>query len=172
MTVLVLDTSALIMGFNPSRPGEAYSVQAVEDELSQGTMPQLRFRMFKEKGALTVLAPTPRARGMVEEASSKAGESGYLSSADREILALALDLKLDGMEPVIVSDDYAVQNLAEYLQIHHGSLANFGIVHRFQWIMYCPACNRRYKPPEKTCRVCGTDLKRKVLSKTRITKRG
>ncbi len=171
MTVLVLDTSAFIMGFNPSKPGEAYSVQAVEDELSQGTMPQLRFRMFRDKGDLTVRVPSLRARGMVEEASLKAGESGYLSWADREVLALALDLKLDGSEPIIVSDDYAVQNLAEYLQIHHGSLANFGIVHRFQWIMYCPACHRRYQPPEKQCRVCGTDLKRKILSKTRATKR-
>lgn len=170
--MLVLDTSAFIMGFNPSKPGEAYSVQAVEDELSQGTMPQLRFRMFREKGDLNVRTPSPRARSLVEDATSRAGESGYLSEADREVLALALDLKLTGLEPVVVSDDYAVQNLAEFLQIHHGSLANFGIVHKFQWIMYCPACHRRYRPPEKKCRVCGTDLKRKVLAKTRIAKRG
>lgn len=172
MRVLVLDTSAFIMGFNPSRPGEAYSVQAVEDELSQGTMPQLRFRMFREKGDLTVRPPSLRAREKVEEATHLAGESGYLSNADREVLALAVDLKADSLDPVIVSDDYAVQNLAEYLQINHGSLANFGIVHKFQWMMYCPACHRRYKPPEKKCRVCGTDLRRKVLSKTRAARRG
>lgn len=169
--MLVLDTSAFIMGFNPSKSGEAYSVQAVEDELSQGTMPQLRFRMFREKGDLTVRTPSPRARNLVEDATSRAGESGYLSEADREVLALALELKLTGLDPVVVSDDYAVQNLAEFLQIHHGSLANFGIIHKFQWIMYCPACHRRYRPPEKKCSVCGTDLKRKVLSKTRASKR-
>ena len=168
--MLVLDTSAFIMGFNPSKSGEAYSVRAVEEELSAGTMPQLRFRMFSEKGELKVQAPSLRAEGMVEEASRKAGESGYLSKADREVLALALDLKLDGHEPVIVSDDYAIQNLAEHLQIGHSSLANFGIVHRFDWIMYCPACYRRYRPPEKKCRVCGTDLKRKVLSKKKATR--
>ena len=159
------------MGFNPSTPGEAYSVEAVESELSQGTMQQLRFRMFKEKGNLTVRSPTARARGLVEDAASKAGETGYLSEADREVLALALDLKSDGLDPVVVSDDYAVQNLAEYLRLGHGSLANFGIVHKFQWIMYCPACHRRYKPPEKKCRVCGSDLRRKVLSKSRALKR-
>ena len=167
--MLVLDTSAFIMGFNPSKIREAYSVRAVEEELSAGTMPQLRFQMFSEKGELKVQTPSPRAQGMVEEASSKAGESGYLSKADREVLALALDLKLDGHEPVIVSDDYAIQNLAEHLQIGHSSLANFGIIHRFDWIMYCPACYRRYKPPEKKCRVCGTDLRRKVLSKKKAT---
>jgi len=171
LTTLVLDTSAFIMGFNPSKTEDAYSVKAVEEELSEGTMPQLRFRMFKEKGDLTVRPPSLRAERIVEEASSRAGESGYLSRADREVLALAMDLKLDGSEPVIVSDDYAIQNLADHLQIRHSSLANFGIVHRFDWIMYCPACFRRYKPPEKKCRVCGTELKRKVLSKTRASRR-
>ena len=71
-------------------------------------------------------------------------------------VALALDLKLDGQEPVIVSDDYAVQNMAEHLSLNYGSLANFGIVHKFNWIMYCPACHRRSTGPEKTSRVCGT----------------
>lgn len=171
MTVLVLDTSAFIMGFNPNKGSEAYSVHEVEEELSAGTMPQLRFRMFMEKGVLIVQSPSPRAEGLVDDASRKAGESSYLSSADREVLALAMDLKLSNREPVIVSDDYAIQNLAEHLGINHSSLANFGIVHRFEWIMFCPACFRRYKPPEKTCLVCGTNLKRKVLSKAKARKR-
>jgi endoribonuclease Nob1 len=171
LTVLVLDTSAFIMGFNPSKAQDAYSVRAVEKELSEGTMPQLRFRMFSEKGDLIVRTPSPRGESLVEEASSRAGESGYLSDADREVLALAMDLKLEGKEPVVVSDDYAIQNLADHLQISHSSLANFGIVHRFDWIMYCPACFRRYKPPLKKCGVCGTELKRKVLSKTRASRR-
>lgn len=157
------------MGFNPSRKGEAYSVRSVEEELSNGSIPQLRFRMFSEKGDLKVQPPSPRAQTIVEDATSKMGESGYLSKADREVLALALDLKLDGHETVIVSDDYAIQNVADQLQIGHSSLANFGIAHRFRWIMYCPACFRRYKPPEKTCRVCGTALKRKVLSKVKAS---
>lgn len=167
----MLDTSAFIMGFTPSKTDDAYSVGAVEEELSEGTMPQLRFRMFRDKGDLKVQPPSLRAERMVEDASSKAGESGYLSRADREVLALATDLKLDGHEPVIVSDDYAIQNLADHLQISHSSLANFGIVHRFDWIMYCPACFRRYKPPEKKCLVCGTELRRKVLSKSRARRR-
>jgi len=170
VTVLVLDTSAFIMGFNPSKTREVYSVKAVEEELSEGTMPQLRFRMFSERGDLTVRPPSIRAERIIEVASSQAGESGYLSKADREVLALALDLKLDGHEPTIVSDDYAIQNVADHLQINHSSLANFGIVHRFRWIMYCPACFRRYKPPEKKCKVCGTLLRRKVLSKTKANR--
>ncbi|HEY4822099.1 MAG TPA: hypothetical protein VIH83_00240 [Candidatus Bathyarchaeia archaeon] len=171
MKVLVLDTSAFIMGFNPSASSEVYTVEAVEKELLTGTMAQLRFRLSKEKGNLTVQPPSPRSRETVDEASTRAGEKGVLSEADRDVVALALDLRQSGLDPVIVSDDYAVQNLAEHLQLKYGSLANFGIVHKFQWIMYCPACHRRYRQPARTCRICGTELRRKVLSKTRIGKR-
>jgi UPF0271 protein len=161
LKVLVLDTSAFIMGFNPTRPGEVYTVPAVEDELLRGTMTQLRFHVNKEKGKVILKFPSPR---------TKAGEKGHVSQADREVVALALDLKRDGQDPVIVSDDYAVQNMAEHLHLSYGSLANFGIAHKFDWIMYCPACHRRSTGPEKTCRVCGTDLKRKVLSRSKISR--
>ncbi len=159
------------MGFNPSASSEAYTVEAVEKELLTGTMAQLRFRLSKEKGNLTVRPPSSRSRETVDDVSTQAGEKGVLSEADRDVVALALDLRQSGLDPVIVSDDYAVQNLAEHLQLKYGSLANFGIVHKFQWIMYCPACHRRYKQPARTCRICGTELRRKVLSKTRIGKR-
>ena len=168
MRVLVLDTSAFIMGFNPSPSGQAYTVEAVEDELSQGTIAQLRFRLSKDKGDLTVRPPSANSLETVESVAGRTGEKGFVSKADREVVALALDLKDSGLDPVIVSDDYAVQNLAEHLKLGYGALANFGIVHRFQWVMYCPACHRRYKPPAKKCAVCGTVLKRKVLSKTKI----
>jgi endoribonuclease Nob1 len=168
--VLVLDTSAFIMGFNPTREGEVYTVPSVEDELLRGTMTQLRFHVNKEKGKVILRFPSPRSLGSVDAISSKVGEKGHVSQADREVVALALDLKQDGQEPVIVSDDYAVQNMAEHLHLSYGSLANFGIAHKFDWIMYCPACHRRSKGPEKTCRVCGTELKRKVLSRSKISR--
>jgi endoribonuclease Nob1 len=170
LRVLVLDTSAFIMGFNPSPTGHAYTVDAVENELSLGTIAQMRFRLSKEKGDLTVRPPSSKARETVESLSGKTGERGYLSQADRDVVALALELKGEGLEPVIVSDDYAVQNLAEHMGLGYGSLANFGIVHRFEWVMYCPACHRRFKSPEKDCQVCGTRLKRRVLSKSRVAK--
>jgi endoribonuclease Nob1 len=172
LKVLVLDTSAFIMGFNPTRPGEVYTVPAVEDELLRGTMTQLRFHVNKEKGKVILRFPTPRALESVEAVSARAGEKGHVSQADREVVALALDLKQDGQDPVIVSDDYAVQNMAEHLHLNYGSLANFGIAHKFDWIMYCPACHRRSRGPEKTCRICGTELKRKVLSRSKIEPKG
>src|SRR5437879_8496876 len=133
-------------------------------------MTQLRFHVNKEKGKVIIKTPSLRALESVEEVSTKAGEKGHVSQADPEVVALALDLKQDGQDPVIVSDDYAVQNMAEHLHLSYGSLANFGIAHKLDWIMYCPACHRRSMGPEKMCRVCGTELKRKVLSRSKVSR--
>jgi UPF0271 protein len=158
------------MGFNPSKLGdEYYTVSAVEEELARGTMQQLRFQMSKDKGELHILEPTSEAKKQVAEAITQLGEMGYLSEADREVIALGLDLKSDSKQPIIVSDDYSVQNLAEHLQLKYRGLANYGIVYKYEWLMYCPACYRKYRPPMKNCTFCGTGLKRKVLSKKKTT---
>ena len=170
MRVVVLDTSAFIMGFNPSGTSGAYTVEEVEKELLQGTTPYLRLQTSKEKGDLRIQEPSSQSRKRIEGAAGETGDRGQLSSADMSIVALALDLKDSGEEPVIVSDDYSVQNLAEHLGLKYEALASFGIVHKFRWMMYCPACGRRFSEPGKKCPVCGTDLKRRVVSKTRVVK--
>src|SRR5437016_11905504 len=77
------------MGFNPTGSGGAYSVRSVEDELVQGTMPYLRFRLSREKGALVVRNPSDVARRTIEQQSAKTGEAGFVSEADRDVVALA-----------------------------------------------------------------------------------
>ena len=109
----------------------------------------------------------------VQGTSSRVGDAVVLSKADIEVLALALDLKENGLSPAIVSDDYAIQNVSETLGMEHASLATFGIAQKFDWIYYCPACFRRYttEDADQTCRVCGTPLKRKVVRKGKATRK-
>ena len=174
MRAFVLDTSAFIMGVNPSSmEGVAYSVPAVADELSEGTMASLRFNTSRDGGKLIVKMPDVRSRNAVRNASSQLGEDKVLSKADRQILALALNLKLEGKAPTIVSDDYAIQNVAERLKVSYLPLATFGISYEFDWILFCPACFKKYPPGygSAICRVCGTELKRRVLRKLRARAR-
>jgi UPF0271 protein len=171
---LVLDTSALIMGLNPSALElPTYSVPSVMEELIPDTLPYTRFGASRDSGHLIVRRPTASSISTVHETSSRVGDIGVLSNADVEVLALALDLKKSGFSPAIVSDDYAIQNVSETLDIEHASLATFGITRRFNWVYYCPACLRRYpiEDADQTCRVCGTRLKRKVVKKTKATKK-
>ena len=170
----MLDTSAFVMGINPSALGlPSYSVTSVLDELIPDTLPHTRFATSRDSSQLTVKKPASSSMKTVQEASSRVGDAVVLSRADIEVLALALDLKKDGLSPAIVSDDYAIQNVSETLSIEHASLATFGIAQKFDWIYYCPACFRRYTTEDanQTCRVCGTPLKRKVVRKDRATRK-
>lgn len=174
MKVLVLDTSAFVMGFNPlSVDLEVFTVPAVERELSQTSLAMIRFSTSRNSGKLEVREPSEPSRFCIREESLRLGEKLVLSEADSQILALALDLRANGLEPVVVSDDYAIQNVAERLDVSYASLATFGISYEFNWISYCPACFRRYPQtyqlPE--CQVCGTGLKRKVLRKVEAKKK-
>jgi len=104
----------------------------------------------------------------VNEASRKVGDVRYLSEADLQVLALALELKRAGFHPFIVTDDYSIQNVANQIGVNFTSLVTYGIRFRFNWILYCPACYRKYPSDYKfkSCEVCGTKLKRKPLRKT------
>jgi UPF0271 protein len=108
----------------------------------------------------------------VKAASKLVGDVFFLSEADFQVLALGLELKKLGFLPLIATDDYSIQNVANQIGIEFASLATFGIRFRLQWIRYCPACHRRYPADYKfkKCRVCGTELKRKPLRRTSLKK--
>jgi len=106
----------------------------------------------------------------VKQQAKKVGDYRYLSEADIQVLALALQLKTSGKDSIIVTDDYSMQNVANRLKIGFASLATFGIKFQFKWILYCPACHKKYPPDykPKTCKICGTELKRKLIGKRHI----
>lgn len=106
----------------------------------------------------------------VKESAKTVGDVLFLSEVDLEVLALALELKASGQAPLIVTDDYSIQNVADQIGVEFASLVTFGIRFRQHWIMYCPACFRKYPSDYKNenCQVCGTKLKRKPLKKTLV----
>ncbi|MGD2201261.1 MAG: hypothetical protein PVJ38_06505, partial [Candidatus Bathyarchaeota archaeon] len=98
------------------------------------------------------------------------GEERALSKADVQVLALGLQLKAAGATPIIVSDDYAVQNVADRLNIEFKGLTTTGIKRRYRWITYCPGCKKTFHEPEggNSCPVCGTELKRRPSTERKI----
>ena len=173
--LLILDASAFIMGYEPSNiKTKQFSVPSVLRELIPESTPWIRFMIALEGCLLQVQAPTERYLKEVEKVSVKVGEGKKLSDTDRDILALALELKDRGKEPVIVSDDYSIQNIAESKGIRYISLSTLGIRYLLKRTLYCPACYRRYPPSyiSETCRVCGTKLRRRTTRKTLATRGG
>jgi len=135
-------------------------------------LPWVRFNTARESGRLRVKTPNTRFLKRVKEASKTVGDMRFLSDVDMQVLALALELRSTGYDPHIVTDDYSIQNVANQIGVNFTSLMTFGIRFRLHWILYCPACHRKYPPDykPKLCEVCGTQLKRKPLRKTPVRK--
>jgi UPF0271 protein len=170
----VLDTSALIAGFDPLMVSEEqYSVPTVREELIADSLPWVRFNAAVESGKLKVKMPEEQSILKVKESSKAVGDVLYLSEADLHVLALALELKNAGYFPSIVTDDYSIQNVAHQIGVGFTSLMTFGIRFRLYWILYCPACHRKYPADYrlKKCKICGTALKRKPLTKKSVSVR-
>jgi UPF0271 protein len=166
-----LDTSALIAGFDPLTVSEEqYTVPTVREELIADSLPWVRFNAAAESGKLKVKMPEESSILKVKESSKAVGDMLYLSEADLHVLALALELKNAGYLPSIVTDDYSIQNVAHQIGVDFTSLMTFGIRFRLYWMLYCPACHRKYPADYKMkkCEVCGTTLKRKPLAKQPI----
>ena len=102
---------------------------------------------------LSIQSPAGESLGRVDRAAGETGDASRLSAADRDLLALAL-----GAGATVVSDDYAVQNVALAL-----GLGVRGILQRKagarKWKFRCPGCHRRFASAG-TCPECGSPLKR------------
>jgi UPF0271 protein len=135
----------------------------VEEEIRTNSMTWVRFKAATENGTVTIKKPAQEAREKVDECAIQVGDSFFLSETDKQVLALALDLKSSGSTPQIVTDDYSIQNVAKRMGIEFTSLATFGIRRVLEWMRYCPACHREYAANcvSTECVVCGTALKRK-----------
>ena len=169
--VRVLDTSAFIAGYGGPGSGEAlYTVPAVKGEVREGGLQRFRLENAERAGLLTVLEPEENYRKEVQRVLAEMGEIGVLSEADTQILSLGLQLKTEGNKTVIVSDDYAVQNIADRLGLGIKSLRTQGIKRRYKWITYCPGCRRTFEDPpaDRVCPVCGTRLKRRPSTERKI----
>lgn len=167
--LLVIDTCALLMGYNPLVVNaKQYTTSSVIDEVRQSIMQYNRLKLAIDTGKLRLYGPTIGIFKEVKEVSQRTGDLAILSRTDLEILSVALELTRTRLSPILVSDDYGIQNVATFLGINYCSLATWGIRYRFQWFWYCPACKKRfmqYISQETVCDVCGTRLKRRVLKK-------
>ena len=166
---MVLDTSAFVAGFDPfTIREEQVAPPKVEEEVKRNSMTLLRFSMALESGRLKIFTASEEFMEKAKACATSMGDSFFLSETDLQVLALALEVKTRGDCPIIVTDDYSIQNVASKLGLQFVSLATFGIQRVLNWIRYCPACHRKYPANFKStsCTICGTALKRKPLRPT------
>jgi UPF0271 protein len=124
----------------------------------------VRFNTAIESGKVKIIIPKEEYSNTIKGSANKVGDAYRLSETDIQLLTLALELKMQGEKPEIVTDDYSIQNVAKQIGIDFYALATFGIRRLLEWIRYCPACYREYpiNSSFSDCKICGTELKRKT----------
>ncbi|MGI0006362.1 MAG: NOB1 family endonuclease, partial [Nitrososphaera sp.] len=109
-----------------------------------------------DAGNLSIVDPDRENIDAVVAAAKKTGDYGKLSKADVSILALARQ-----MGATLVSDDYAVANVAATVGIAVEMSSGKGIKNVRRYVTYCSACSKAFGPNAKECPLCGNALKRK-----------
>jgi len=161
VTTYVLDTSAFIYGIAPG--GEMETVPAVCAEVKDERS-RLKLELLE---GLQVIEPDDRFIARVAEAAHETGDDQRLSKADGDLLALALQEKESGKDAVLMTDDYAVQNVARRLEVRVVALRQKKSRYKITWEKRCVGCHRAYQDGD-TCVVCGSPL---ILKKRFATRR-
>lgn len=146
----VLDASAFLnSSFLPE--GDLYVPPSVVSELRSE-------KRHMVPDDVRIVEPSAESRERVRKTAARTGDLLWLSGADLDVLALALDVG-----GVLVSDDFHVQNVAAWMGI-----AFEGITARIRekvvWRRVCPACGEAFPPGVRVCPRCGVRL---TLRRTR-----
>ncbi len=157
--VFLIDTSAILSGKPLVLDGVMVTTPLVEKEFSPGGR-GYRILQFLLESGLEVRSPSKKMFKIVEEAASDTGDIGSLSPADKELLALALELRNMDEDVTILTDDYSIQNTASQLGIEFKSITQHGITKKFKWIWRCRGCGMVFTERIKACPRCGSEVKR------------
>jgi len=148
----VLDTSVLYYGKDLPQGFECVITPGVVRELDkEGMSARLELLMATR---VRVSSPSERSLRKVSEESEKTGDSRRLSEADKELLALALDLSYE-----LITDDYSIQNLARAMGIPARGFDQKGIAEVFVWQAKCKGCGKLFPADVRVCDVCGTETR-------------
>ena len=149
--MFVLDSVAFLTRRHPQ--GELLTVPGVEPELVNRR--SLEYHALLAAAGLQVSVADVAALEQVETAAQETGDAGVLSPVDLELLALALERKA-----TLVTDDFAMQNVAATLDIAWLPVETDGIAKQLRWRWSCSGCQQRWDEPHGECPTCGSELRR------------
>jgi UPF0271 protein len=147
----VLDSSAFIHEYHTD--SQVASVPLVREELEGEHA--YRFDALEGSG-MHMHIPDSETVERIERAARETGDLAELSRTDLRLLAATFEL--DGR---LVTDDYAMQNVAEKLDLTLEVIARDGIDEQRAWQFQCEGCGREFGENHDRCPICGSGLSRK-----------
>lgn len=157
MAFRVYDASAFYAGipFASAQPG--YTTTLVFEEIKHIKQSHGALDVLLDTGRLQIRDPDSENISFVTNYSKKTGDFQKLSNAD--ISAVALAIQINGE---LVSDDFAISNLAKNLGILVIPSMTKGIKIVGKWRYFCPACKKEFSSVQN-CPNCATKLKRRLF---------
>lgn len=153
--IYVIDASGFITGYKFSKSA-MITVPRVVDEVIDMTS-RLRLELLLESG-LRVEKPLSKSLEQVRSAAISTGDVSVLSDTDVDLLAKALELNGEH-HVILITDDYAIQNVAARLNIEFRPTVSTGIKNEVTWVKKCTGCGRIVRS-EDQCPICGSSVRR------------
>ena len=147
----VLDSSAFINEYHTEE--RIASIPMVREELEDESA--YRFDALEGSG-MHLHVPEAETVERIERAARETGDLAELSRTDVRLVAAAFEL-----DSPLVTDDYAMQNVAEKLDVTVEVIAQEGITEQRDWLFQCAGCGREFDENHDRCPICGSDLSRK-----------
>ena len=157
MAFRVLDSSAFYAGIPFSSNEPSYITSLVYNEIQHIKKDHDAIQILIETKRITVNEPENKFVTITINAAKKSGDFPNLSDQDISTIALSLQLRAE-----LVTDDFAVSNVAKNLNIKVIPVMTDGIKNVVTWKYYCPGCKIDFSKITE-CPRCGNKLKRKVM---------
>ena len=173
----ILDASAFYAGVPFGSPEKCYTTPQVYDEISHIKKSYDALGVLLDTGRLRIMEPGDEYTDRARRAAGRTGDLAQMSEQDVSVIALCMETGGH-----IVSDDFAVLNVARNLGLESSPVMTRGIRDVGRWIHYCPGCRTKQAGGEpgrggggntnrRECPACGTPLKRKLLKGRRASMR-
>jgi endoribonuclease Nob1 len=153
----ILDASAFYAGIPFSTRDEFFTTSLIFDEIRHIKKNHNAIETLMETSRLRISDPEIEFIEKIKTASKKTGDYNQLSKQDISVIALCLQ-----MNGEIITDDFAISNVAKNLNRKVSPLMTSGINDVGNWIHYCPGCKKNFESGSE-CPLCGTLLKRKLI---------
>jgi UPF0271 protein len=147
----VLDASAFINEYHTTE--DTATIPMVREELEDESA--YRFDAMEGSG-MHIHIPQDGAVERVRRAAKETGDFEELSDTDVRLIAAAFEL-----DATLVTDDYAMQNVAEHMDVGVEVIAQDGIAEQRDWRFQCQGCGREFDENKDRCPICGSELTRK-----------
>ena len=156
MVFKILDASAFYVGIPFASSEKSLTTPDVFNEIKHIKKDHKAIEMILETKRLEIMIPELEYINKVLFKSKTTGDFQNLSKGDISVIALCLQLKGE-----LVTDDFAVSNLAKQLNLTVVPVMTTGITRIANWIYFCSGCEKTFSEISK-CPICGNKLSRKL----------